>query len=182
MKKFISSFSAIASVLSKIAGTILILLAFVVFVHVILRSVFNSGVPGVYEMVQYGMLVVVSLTLAENELTGGSIVVSFIIDKFKPRVTNIFSIAAYCLTICGMSVVLYYQIRMIFQKYRQGAHSPVLYIPHWILVIFICIGLLFFVIAFFIRAYNMIAGHKDIVNVKLTLEEKAAATQVTSEF
>ena len=171
-----------ASVLSKIAGALLILLAFVVFIHVVMRGVFSSGVSGVYEMVQYGMLVVVSLTLAENEITGGSIIVSFIIDKFKPRVTNVFGIAAYCLTICGMIVVLYFQLRMIMQKYSQGTVSPVLALPHWILVIFICIGLFFFIIAFIIRVYNMISGHKDIVNVKLTLEEKAAATQVTSEF
>ena len=182
MKKFVSAFSKMASVLSKVAGILLILVALAVCLHIILRIFFNSGVKGIYEIVQYVVLVVVSLTLAENEITGGSVVVSFIIDRMKPRTTNVFSIIMYIITIVGLSVVFYFQVGMITQKYTLGAVSPILAFPHWILVLLICIGLFFFVIAFIIRVYKMIAGHKDIINVKLALEDKAAATKITTEF
>jgi len=182
MKRLISAFSSMASVLSKISGIMLILVAITVCIHIILRIFFNSGVKGVYEIVQYVVLVVVSLTLAENELTGGSVVVSFIIDRMKPRVSNVFSIVMYSITIVGLAVVFYFQLGMITQKYRLGAISSVLGFPHWILVLLICVGLFFFILAFIVRVYNMIAGHKDIKNVKLNLEEKAAATQIHSEF
>ena len=182
MKKFISVFSKMASFLSKLSGALLLLLSITMCMHVILRGFFNSGIMGVYEMVQYGMLVIVSLTLAENEITGGSIVVNFILDRMKPRVANVFSIFMYILTICGMALVLYNQIGMISQKYNTGSITSVLGIPHWILVIMICIGFVFFIIAFLIRVYNLITGHKHIVNVKVSQDEIAASKQITTEF
>lgn len=182
MKKFISVFSSIASALSKFSGILLLLMSITVCIHVILRGFFNSGVSGVYEMVQYGMLVIVSLTLAENELTGGSIVVNFILDKLKPRVASVISIVMYFLTVGGMIYVLYNQILMVQKKYSNGATTGVLLLPHWILVIMTCIGLFFFVIAFIIRVYNMVIGHKSIENKKITLDEKAASMQITTEF
>jgi TRAP-type C4-dicarboxylate transport system permease small subunit len=95
MKKFVSIFSTMTSWLAKASGILLLLMSILVCCHVILRGFFNSGILGTYEIVQYGMLVIVSLTLAENELTGGNIIVNFLLDKMKPRVANIFSIVMY---------------------------------------------------------------------------------------
>ena len=128
------------------------------------------------------MLVVVSLTLAENEISGGSITVNFLLDRMKPRTANIVSVIMYFLTIGGMSYVLFNQIKMIFQKYRNGAVTSVLRIPHWILVLVVCVGLFFFIIAFIVRVYQMIKAHKDIQNVKLTSDEIAASMEIHSEF
>ena len=182
MKKFVSVFSAMATYLARLSGILLMLLSITMCIHVIMRGFFNSGITGVYELVQYGMLIIVSLTLAENEITGGSIVVNFVLDKMKPRVANVFSIFMYLLTICGVTAVLYNQIRMVSQKYNNGNITSVLGIPHWILVIMMCIGLFFFIIAFFIRVYKMVSDHKHIVNVKVSMDELAASKQITSEF
>lgn len=182
MKKIIDVFSKFASVLAKISGILLLVMSVTVCVHVILRGFFNSGIQGVYELVQYTMLTIVSLTLAENELTGGNIIVNFVLDKFKPRVANIIEIVMYFITIGGMIYVLYNQIQMIFQKYATGGITGVLGIPHWILVTIVCIGLFFFVLAFIVRVYNMITNHKNIDNRKLTNDEKAATMEIKSEF
>lgn len=171
-----------ASVLAKGSGIILFIISLLVCIHIILRGFFNSGVAGVYEIVQYGMLIVVSLTLAENELSGGSIVVNFFLDRMKPRAANIFSIIMYTLAVAGIAYVLYNQIGMVFQKYRNGAETGVLHIPHWILAIMICIGLFFFVIALITRVYKMVSDHKSIKNMKLTADEIAASMQSISEF
>jgi TRAP-type C4-dicarboxylate transport system permease small subunit len=106
MKKFVSIFSAMTSCLEKIAGILLLLMSILVCSHVILRGFFKGGILGTYELVQYGMLVIVSLTLAENELTGGNIIVNFLLDKMKPRVASILSIVMYFITILFMSYVL----------------------------------------------------------------------------
>ena len=150
--------------------------------HVIMRAFFNSGILGTYELVQYGMLVIVSLTLAENELNGGNIIVNVLLDKMRPRTANILSIAMYGITILFMSYVLYNQIGMIANKLADGSVTGTLGIPHWIIVLMICIGLFFFIIAFIIRAYNMIVSHKTIENKKRTIDEIAAATEIKSEF
>jgi TRAP-type C4-dicarboxylate transport system permease small subunit len=182
MKKFVTIFSAMTSWLAKFAGIMLLLMSILVCAHVILRGFFNSGILGTYELVQYGMLVIVSLTLAENELTGGNIIVNFVLDKMKPRVASVVSIVMYFITIFFMSYVLYNQLGMIGRKLADGSVTGTLGIPHWIIVIMICIGLFFFVIAFIIRAYNMIISHKSIENKKRTLDEIAASTEIKSEF
>jgi TRAP-type C4-dicarboxylate transport system permease small subunit len=182
MKKFISAFSAMASWLSKFSAVALLIISVLVCVHIILRGFFNSGVAGIYEIVQYGMLMIVSFTLAENELTSGSVIVNFLLDRMKPRTANVVGIFMYCLTICGMIYVFINQIKMVAQKYTNGAVTAVLLIPHWILIIIVCVGIFFFTIAFVIKVYNMIKNHRNIENVKLTNDEKAANMQVTSEF
>ena len=168
--------------LAKLSGIILFLMSLLVCVHVILRGFCNSGILGTYELVQYGMLVIVSLTLAENELTGGNIIVNFLIDKMKPRTSSVVSIVMYFITIFFMSYVLYNQIGMITKKFADGSVTGTLAIPHWILVLMICIGFFFFIIAFIIRVYTMITNHKNIENKKLTLDEIAANTEIKSEF
>ena len=182
MKKFVSMFSMMTSWLAKFSGILLLLMSILVCVHVILRGFFNSGILGTYELVQYGMLAIVSLTLAENELTGGNIIVNFVLDKMKPRAASAMSIIMYFITIVFMSYVFYNQVGMIGKKLADGSVTGTLGIPHWIIVIMICIGLFFFVIAFIIRVYNMIINHKNIENKKLTLDEIAANTDIKSEF
>ncbi len=182
MKKFVSMFSMMTSWLAKLSGILLFLISILVCAHVILRGFFNAGILGTYELVQYGMLVIVSLTLAENELTGGNIIVNFVLDKMKPRTASVISIIMYFITIIFMSYVLYNQVGMIGRKLADGSVTGTLGIPHWILVILICIGLFFFVIAFIIRVYNMIINHGNIENKKLSRDEIAANTEIKSEF
>ncbi len=182
MKKFVSTFSMMTSWLAKLSGIILFLMCILVCVHVVMRGFFNSGILGTYELVQYGMLVIVSLTLAENELTGGNIIVNVLLDRMKPRISSIISIFMYFVTICFMTYVLYNQVGMIAKKLADGSVTGTLGIPIWILVLLICVGLFFFIIAFIIRVYNMITSHKNIENKKLTIDEIAANTEIKSEF
>ena len=105
MKKLIDSFSKMAAALSKISGILLLIMSVGVCVHVILRGFFNSGIQGIYEFVQYTMMTIVCLTLAENELSGGNVIVNFVLDKLKPRSANIVEIFMYFLTIGGMAIV-----------------------------------------------------------------------------
>lgn len=168
--------------LARASGIMLFAMSILVCIHVILRGFFNSGVLGTYEIVQYGMLAIVSLTLAENELSGGNIIVNFLLDKMKPRTANVVSIVMYFLTIAGMSYVLYNQIGMVVKKYIDMSVTGTLAIPHWIIVLVVCIGLFFFIIAFIIRVVGMITNHKNIENKKRTLDEIAAQTEAKSEF
>jgi len=183
MKSFIKLFSMMTNWLAKLSGIMIFLMCILVCVHVILRAFFNSGILGTYELVSYGMLVIVSLTLAENELTGGNIIINFLLDKMQPRVANIFSIIMYVITIIFMAFVFYNQVGMIGQKLADGSVTGTLAIPHWILVSLICVGLFFFIIAFIIRLYNMILEHKTIeVKKKRTLDEIATDKKPITEF
>lgn len=182
MKKFNEIFTRLMTLLSKLSALLLLVMAALVCIHVIMRGFFNSGLKGIYELVQYFMLAIVSFSLAENELTAGSITTSFLLDKMKPRVANVINIVMYSLTVCVMGYVFYNQTRMVAQKLRNGACSDVLGIPHWILIIIICIGLFFYMIAYIMKVYSLISNHKNLTEKKITNDEKAANMVAASEI
>ena len=74
------------------------------------------------------------------------------------------------------------QTKMISQKLLNGAKSEVIGIPHWILIIIVCIGLFFYTIAYVLRVYMLIDNHKNLTDKKLTNDEKAANMASSSEF
>lgn len=182
MKTFISKFSSLMTLFSKLSSLLLLLMAVLVCIHVIMRGFFNSGVLGIYELVEYLMLAIVSFSLAENELSSGSITTTVLLDKMKPRTANIIQIVMYSITACGMAYVFINQTKMISQKFLNGAKSEVIGVPHWILIIIVCIGLLFYTIAYILRVYMLIDNHKNLTDKKLTNDEKAANMASSSEF
>jgi TRAP-type C4-dicarboxylate transport system permease small subunit len=184
MKSFVSFFSKFANRLTQFSGILILIMSLLVCAHVILRGVFNSGIDGIYEIVQYTMLTVVSLSLAENELTGGSIIVNYLLDKMKPRTANIVMIIMYAITLGFMGYVLYNQVLLTTQKFDNGAITGVLHIPHWLISTVTCIGLFFLLIAFVVKIYNMVSEHKNLSDHKLTADELAlaAANSASSEF
>jgi len=182
LDRFIEKFTTLSAFLAKAAAVILFIISVLVCVHVVLRGLFNGGIEGIYEIVQYGMLTVVSITLAENEMSGGNIIVNVLLDKMKPRTANAFSIGMYIVATVAMAYILVNQVKMIFQKYATGATTGVLAIPHWILVLIICVGLFFFVIAFIIRINGMVKSRSSLPGRKLTVDEIAAETVIRSEF
>ncbi|MCL1829679.1 MAG: TRAP transporter small permease [Oscillospiraceae bacterium] len=182
MKAFKKHFASMALILARVSSVLLLITCILVCIHVIMRGFFNSGFLGIYEIVQITMLLIGSLTLAENELSGGSIIVNVLLDMMKPRIANILGIAMYILTAAGLTYLLYNQILMVGNKYSNGAVTGILLVPHWILVLFLCIGLLFFIIAFIIKIHNMIENHKNLSDTKMSIDEIAAETVAKSEF
>lgn len=170
------------TLLSKLSALLLILMAVTVCIHILLRAFFNSGVSGVYELVQYTMLAIVAFSLAENQLTNGSIITTFLLDKMKPRVANIIQIVMYFITVCVMLFVFYNQIRMAIQAFNTGASTDVLGISNWIFITIVCIGLFFYAIAYAISAYTLIDNHKNLTDEKISYEEKAANMASSSEL
>jgi TRAP-type C4-dicarboxylate transport system permease small subunit len=184
MRSFVAFFTKFANRLTQFSGILILLLSLLVCAHVILRGIFNSGIDGIYEIVQYTMLTVVSLSLAENELTGGSIIVNYLLDKMKPRTANIVMIIMYGISLAFMGYVLYNQVLLTTGKLDNGAVTGVLQIPHWLIGFVTCLGLFFLLLAFVVKIYNMVSGHKDIIGRKLTADEiaLAAANSTNVEF
>ena len=171
-----------ASVLAMVSAIVLLITCMLVCAHIIMRGFFNSGFVGIHEIVQMAMLLVVSFTLAENELSGGTVVVNVLLDKMKPRTANVLSVAMYILAAAGMAYVLYNQMQMVIRQHVIGAITGVLHVPQWILVAIICIGLFFFIIAFIVKIHNMIENHKNLQETKLTKDQIAAETIARGEF
>lgn len=160
--KFVNCFSAVMTV---------IIMALVVL-NILMRVIFNLPITGAYEIVSFGILLVVSLALANNELGDGNVVVTVLLEKMSPKKANAFSIAMYFLSVILMGVVTYQLFLMITTKYGQGATSPILLFPHWIIVAILTLGFLTLFFAVLIKLIRMIVQHRHLSNRVVSLEEK----------
>jgi TRAP-type C4-dicarboxylate transport system permease small subunit len=122
------------------------------------------------------LLLAVSLALADNELNDGNVMVSFFLEKMKPKMANLFSIAMYVLAVVGIGVVTYNQAQMVVTKFYNKAASAILALPHWIIVLVLTLGFFTLFLTVLLKLIRMIANHKHLSDHKLTDEERLTQT------
>lgn len=164
---------SISAFMNMIAGAGIFVVMVVVVLNIILRLLFNSPIDGTYEIVQYGILLAISLALADNELADGNVMVSFLLEKMKPRVANIFLIAMNIIALITMGFITFNQFRMVATKYANRAATSILHIPHWILVLILALGFLTLVLALLLKLITLCQRHKSLPDHTLTPDEIA---------
>jgi TRAP-type C4-dicarboxylate transport system permease small subunit len=182
MKKADEVFVKISRTLNDISGFVLFVIICFVFCHVLLRAALNMPIPGIVEIVQYGIFAVVILGLSNNELEGGNIVVTFLTDRMKPKTSNLFSIIMYIVATIMMAIITWNQFGMISQKLHDGYYTTILKIPHWILMIILVIGLFVMVLSCIIKVIRMLNTHKKLSVKVRTAEELALQMDIKAEF
>lgn len=182
MKRFDEIYVKLVRMLNDIAGFLLLAVSCLVFIHVLMRAFFNLPILGIYEIVQYGIFVIVVLGLANNELEGGNVTVTFLTDRMKPKTSNLFSIIMYVAASVIMALLTVNQTRMITSKLNDGAVTTLLKIPHWILMVILVIGLFTIVLSCVLKVVRMIGKHKGLSVKSLTAEELALQMDINAEF
>lgn len=164
---------SISAAMNMIAGFGIFLVMAVVVLNIILRALFNSPIDGTYEIVQYGILLAVSLALADNELADGNVMVSFLLEKLKPKTANVYSIAMNVVSLVTMAFITYNQFQMVITKFQNKAATAILMIPHWILVLVLALGFLTLVLALFVKLVSLVQRHNTLPDHVLTADEIA---------
>jgi TRAP-type C4-dicarboxylate transport system permease small subunit len=172
LKKIESLFVKLAWLMNSIAAAGLFTIMAVVVLNILMRVLFNRPFMGTYEIVQYGLLLAVSLALADNELADGNVMVSYFLEKMKPKTANIFNIFTGGLGILVMGFVTWNQWRMILQKFNNKASSSILKLPHWIIVLVLTLGFFTLFIALTVKLMRLVSRHKSLPDVRLTDEER----------
>jgi TRAP-type C4-dicarboxylate transport system permease small subunit len=172
LKKIEALFVKLAQIMNSIAAVGLFIIMVVVVLNILMRMFFNRPFMGTYEIVQYGLLLVVSLALADNELADGNVVVSFFLEKMKPKTANIFNIATGSLGIIVTGFVTWNQWRMILQKYNNRAASAILMLPHWIIVLVLTLGFFTLFVALIVKVLRFIERHDSLPDARPTIEER----------
>ena len=172
MKTLDMVFVKLAKVMNSLAAIGLFLVMLVAVLNILLRVIANSPILGTYEIVQYGILTAVSLGLADNELANGNVMVSFFLEKMKPKMANIFSIVTTLVGVICCSAVSWNLGKLVFIKYAQHAASAVLGLPHWIIVLVLTMGFVTQTLALVLKIIRMIYSHKDLPDQQLSAEER----------
>jgi len=173
MRKFENYCEKVAKGMNTVAAAGLFFVMAIVALNILLRVFFSISIAGVYEIVQYGILLLVSMALSHNEFDDGNIVITVIVERLKPKTANIFFITAYIVSVIGVSAIVYNQYNMIFTKYANNATTGVLLIPHWIIVAVLTLGFLCLLLTLILKLVRFISTHKSLPDKALTAEERA---------
>jgi TRAP-type C4-dicarboxylate transport system permease small subunit len=170
--KFIEiAFTKAARSMNYIAAVGLFIVMVAVILNILLRVLFNSPVMGTYEIVQYGVLLAVSLALADNELMDGNVMVSYFLEKMKPKAANLCMIAMNLISIICCGFVTYNQTKMIATKYANQAATSILQLPHWIIVLILTLGFLILTLPLILKLIRLVAQHKTLPDYRPSLDE-----------
>jgi len=180
MKGFENFCRKAAKAMSFVASIGVFLCMAVVVANIITRAAFNAPIHGTYEFVQYSLLLCVALALAHNELDGGNVRVTFLLEKMKPKKENIVNIVTTVIVMITSGFVTYNQFGIMITKYNNHAISGELNIPHWILVLILILGFITLTLAFALEIISLIRQHKTLPDRKLTADEIALKTGESS--
>ena len=145
MDKAVDRITLILAIVSAIMFTFIII---VLLLNIVLRSAFNSGITGQYEIVQYGIMICVGLGVARTTYADRHIHVNLLVDKMGWRAQSIvkFFGRVICTLTYGFATYPFIETAKSAAKYFKITdlyHIPFQYI-YWIFFVMLIITSLVF--------------------------------------
>jgi len=141
MNKFHKIIEKAGCMLDDIAGWGIVVTMALVVVNVILRSVFNNPVKGVYEYTGYFTAVVIGFAVAKCAAEKAHVAVDFFIEKLNPglqlAINTVFSSIIVVFLAFSSTQVLIYGINV----YKIGEVSQTAHIPFYPFIFMVSLGL-----------------------------------------
>lgn len=111
MKKIIDGFGKLSAVLSGglnvAAAVILLIMMFTTAVDVFLRYVFQSPIPGSYELTEFAVVLVVFLAVAYTQLNKRHIRIEFIVSMLPQKAQAIIDCFIYLLALIFFTLAVW---------------------------------------------------------------------------
>lgn len=149
-----SALSPVNSVAYKIGVGIVPVMTLLMMADVVTRYVFNAGVPGAYELIEFAMAVIVGVGLAYTAIRGEHITVDLVTSRFTQRTQAVINSIASFLEL-GLFCLITWQLIINAEKLRASAiTSPILSIPVYPFVYVIAFGSLMLCLVFLINLFN----------------------------
>lgn len=104
---------------------------------VISRSFFNKPIPGVLEMSEYMLAVIILLGAAYTQQVKGHVWVDFFTVRFSQRVQNVFKVVTDLASLFIISLVVYMGF---IEGIEEKAVSDMLRIPQWPFKTLVAVG------------------------------------------
>ena len=140
--------------LNFIGGLIIILMMFFTFCTVILRYLFNSPIPGDFELIVFALIVMVACALSFTMVKDRHVTVSFFSLPDKGQliiniVTHIIAFAVFSLS-CWQTIL--YGNKLI----KYGQHSAILHLPESIFIYLFAFGLFLLCVVILVKILSFI--------------------------
>lgn len=133
-------FKKISKTFDLIAAIILLLTCLLVVLNIITRSLFDAPIFGIYEIVCYTSLIMVSLALANCAIQGGHINLTLLLEKLSPKNQRFLEIILSVVILINFVLISWNLVLYMIARYVVGDVSAVLRIPLQYIVVFIVFG------------------------------------------
>lgn len=158
MKKLDKAFRTVATYLDYVSCVCLFLMMAFVVIYVILRA-FGYTLFGTYEIVQLSSLLIVTLSLMNNEYDSGNITIDFL-DNFLGRLGKKIIMIFSLFVSAGISTICTYRMWTFFmQKVADASVTANLAIPVWVFLIVMFISMALLTICLVYKLVAQIVGY-----------------------
>lgn len=177
MEKFFRFVDKLSLVLCRIASAIFFIIVVLVAVNIVGRKLFNYTISGIIEIVQYGVLLVMVLSMARTTLTGGHVTVSIITGKLPKIPKRVIDVFALLLSAALVGVAAWVCIRYIPQTYASGLTTERYRIPIYLVYTVMSIGLIVTAFTFVLNLIRLFFPNAGIAPVKDEADEMIEQTK-----
>lgn len=136
------------------------------FTNVVLRYLFETGLPWVLETVQYLFAWVVLIGAAHGVKMGIHLGIDILIDKLNPGLRKVVVMFAVFLCILFVAIVDYESFIYIIRIHQWGDLTEDLQIPQWIPYLAIPVGLTLMLYHFLFVAWKIWNDEQDTIHSK----------------
>ncbi len=155
MKKLEGFVTKASGLLDTIAGWGVVATMVLVIVNIVLRSIFNTPIQGVYEVVGFIIAVVIAFGLAWCALQKSHIAIEFIVEKLPQKVQRVISFVSGLLINILLLFISYRVMHHGFKVISTGEVSATSQIPFYPFIFMVAIG---FLLLFMVEFVNMMKG------------------------
>lgn len=153
MKQLYKIVDAVSTVLAQLAGVIFVLILLTVVVNVVGRRLFSFTVPGIMEIVCYGMLVVMTLAMARTTFSGGHVAVTMFTEKLPKGAQKAVSFLALLVASALVALAAYMCATSIPVYLANHQNTDYFKIPFYMVYIFMTFGLGISCLMFLVNAF-----------------------------
>ena len=166
MKKLTKAFDKCSLFLTWIATIIFFIVVILVAVNIVGRKLFNFTISGIIEIVQYGMLTVMVLSMARTTFTGGHVSVSIITRKLPRAGRAVVGFLTLMLSAALLAAAAYISISFIPKTIASGQVTERYKIPFYVIYGFMSFGLITSCLTFILNAVRTLLGLDEVKDAR----------------
>jgi TRAP-type C4-dicarboxylate transport system permease small subunit len=150
----------ISGILISIGATVLALMMLITALDVVLRYLFNSPLPGAFELVEYMMAIVIPFCIVYCAECKGHVAVELILEKFPKRFQVVVEAVVTFVAMLFAIVIAWQNFLYIGEVYDSHLTSSVLLIPTYPFVIPVAFGISAFALLQLVHLLEIISKAK----------------------
>ena len=162
MKKLDSFFDKLTMFMLYIGMTVLCTVIVLVVINIVGRSFFHFAIGGINEIVQYGILVTMSLGIARTGYSGSHVVIKIVLEKLPDKARRVIACIDFAVAAVIFFVTVYVCCKLIPDAMNSGLVTAVYKVPYYLIYGVLAAGLAVSGLVFIVDAINAVAfGYYD---------------------